>query len=101
MPMVAKNAGRSGRNWRKVIEFVRRELPWVCWVCGNPILKHLNHATDPMGHTVDHDPPRKTLLLLGLDPEDPRYLRPAHRRCNSRKGSGEAPIPPKASRRWG
>lgn len=99
--MVAKNAGRSGRNWAKVVALVRSEMPWVCYVCRKPILKHLDHRTDPMGHTVDHDPPRKVLLELGLDPEDLRYLKPAHRRCNSRKGTGEVPIPPKASRVWG
>ena len=98
--MVAKNAGRSGRNWRKVVERAKRELPAVCWLCRNPINLALD-KNDPMSWTLDHDPPRKTLLQLGLDPEDPRYLRPAHRRCNSRKGTGEAPIPPKASRRWG
>jgi hypothetical protein len=98
--MVAKNAGRSGRNWRKVVEQAKRELPPVCWICRNPINRALD-KNDAMSWTLDHDPPRKLLLELGLDPEDPRYLKPAHRRCNSRKGTGEAPIPPKASRHWG
>jgi hypothetical protein len=51
---------------------------------------------------VDHDPPRVQLIAMGLDPNNPRYLKPAHgnegcpvcpwrngkpRRCNQIKGA--------------
>ncbi len=86
-----------------------KEHRGVCHICGHP------GATQ-----VDHTPSRKELLRLGLDPNNPRYLRPAHggksggcpycptvdgrpRRCNQRKGVGPVKPPPPAlitSRPW-
>ena len=71
----------------------------------------------PGARQVDHTPPRKTLVRLGLDPGNPRYLRPAHGsggktpnpcptcglNCNQVKGAKAKPVPQTpliTSRRW-
>lgn len=49
-----------------------------CWLCGR-------EGAD----TADHVIPRKTIRDLGLDSAllfDPENGRPAHKRCNSRRG---------------
>lgn len=77
------HSGRSGRRWRRVRKDVL-DVSDVCVICGH------SGSGD-----VDHDPPRSVLIQLGLDPEDPKYLRPAHgvlrpcptcgRKCNREK----------------
>lgn len=84
--MVAQHAGRRGRRWRKVKDDLHRTSQ-MCWLCG--------HAG---AFEADHEPSRKVLLALGLDPNDPQYVRPAHgsscpcptcgQKCNQVKGSG-------------
>lgn len=79
-------AGRKGRRWQAVRAEVLATST-VCHLCG--------HAGSG---DVDHTPSRRDLLALGLDPEDPIYLRPAHGSlsrcrvcglcCNQVKGSG-------------
>ncbi len=71
----------------------------VCWLCGH----------DGAG-SVDHEPPLKELRARGLDPDDPRYLRPAHgalsrcptcgRCCNEAKGAREPQRQVVHSRAW-
>lgn len=87
--MVAPSAGRKGRRWREAKADLR-SLSQVCWLCGH-------HGA----FEADHEPPRKVLLQLGLDPNDVRYLRPAHgsscpcptcgQSCNQVKGTGGRP----------
>ena len=49
----------------------------ICHLCGRP------GAT-----TVDHEPPRKILVMMGVaDPDAKQYLRPAHLKCNQRRGT--------------
>lgn len=71
----------------------------VCWLCGH----------DGAG-SVDHEPPLKELRARGLDPDNPRYLRPAHgalsrcptcgRCCNEAKGAREPERRVVHSRAW-
>lgn len=71
----------------------------MCWLCGH----------DGAG-SVDHEPPLKELRARGLDPDDPRYLRPAHgalsrcptcgRCCNEAKGAREPQRQVVHSRAW-
>ncbi|MBD2900769.1 hypothetical protein amrb99_97780 [Actinomadura sp. RB99] len=98
--MPAPSAGRKGRRWRRA----RAEIlstSTVCWLCGH----------DGAGD-ADHEPPLAELLALGLDPDDPAHLRPAHgaysrcptcgQCCNQVKGKGDRPrvARPSTSRDW-
>jgi 5-methylcytosine-specific restriction endonuclease McrA len=72
--------GSLGRAWRRLrAEVLARNS--VCYLCGHSIDQSL-HWNDPMGATVDHVIPRRVAPHLALDPTN---VRPAHRRCNSRK----------------
>jgi hypothetical protein len=83
--MAAATAGRKGRPWRRARDQVLATST-VCWLCGH------EGAGD-----VDHEPSRQELIDMGLDPNDPQYLRPAHgvlsrcstcgRCCNQSKGN--------------
>ncbi|MEV4158998.1 hypothetical protein [Nonomuraea dietziae] len=100
---MARSKGRTGRPWRRVRAQVLAESD-VCWLCGHPD-----------ANEVDHEPPLRELELHGLDPRDPRFLRPAHgprrtaegiigcphcgRMCNQEKGTGAAPAL-RTSRKW-
>lgn len=71
----------------------------VCWLCG--------HAG---AGSADHEPPLKELRRLGLDPDDMRYMRPAHgalsrcptcgKACNEAKGAREPQRRVVHSRAW-
>lgn len=70
----------------------------VCWLCGH----------EGAG-SIDHEPPLVELRRRRLDPDDPRYMRPAHgalsrcktcgKACNESKGTGDAARPAR-SRSW-
>lgn len=85
--MVAPSAGRRGRPYRRA-KAVLQANTQMCWLCGHD-----------GAYELDHEPPRKTLLELGLDPNDPQYHRAAHgtscpcptcgQRCNQIKGAGQ------------
>lgn len=67
-----KNYGRTTRTFRKMRQRIL-EMSDICWLCGQP-------GAD----TVDH------LVPLSIDPtrgEDPSNLLPAHRTCNSSRGT--------------
>lgn len=83
--MPGKNAGRSGRRWRRLKEdvYARGE---DCCRCGQKIdysLPYLHPTTgrpDPNGKSVDHFPhPLSTHPHLA---EDPANLHAAHLGCN-------------------
>ena len=94
--MVAASAGRRGRPWRRVRAAVLAQST-VCHLCGHP-----------ESDAVDHEPARWYLLKLGLNPEDPTYLRPAHHKpcptcgvaCNQVKGGSLVPRKRATSREW-
>lgn len=85
--MASQSAGRKGRPYRRARAQVLA-ISTVCWLCGH------EGAGD-----VDHQPPLVRLRELGLDPDDPAYMRPAHgaysrcrtcgRCCNQHKGARE------------
>lgn len=93
-----RSKGRVGRRWRRA-RAACLSISRVCWLCGH------NGSND-----VDHEPSLKKLEALGLDPCDPRFLRPAHgvlsrcptcgRACNQEKGDRDARPTPSASRAW-
>lgn len=64
--MVAKWAGRKGRTYREA-KAKLHAISTTCWLCG--------HGD---AYEADHEPPRKVLLQLGLDPNSLEYMRPAH-----------------------
>jgi hypothetical protein len=100
MPGVSVNphAGRRTRAYQAARALVLTAST-VCWLCGH----------EGAG-SVDHEPPLKELRRLGLDPDDPRYLRPAHgalsrcptcgRCCNEAKGARDHQPTVVHSRRW-
>lgn len=79
--------GRTTRRFKALAHALReRHLP--CWLCGQPI-NYEADAQDDDAFSVDHVRP------VSLDPsgaEDPNNLRPAHQRCNKRRGN-RAPTP--------
>lgn len=82
---MARTAGRSGRPWRRAQAVVRaqvRDHHRPCHLCGHPIDLTLP-ATHRQSFTVDHLDP----LALGGPPRDLDRLAPAHRSCNSRRGT--------------
>ena len=82
------HAGRRTRRYQAARAAVLATST-LCWLCGH----------EGAG-SVDHEPPLKTLRALGMDPDDPRFLRPAHgalsrcqtcggKACNESKGARE------------
>lgn len=82
--MSATARGRDHRAYRRVRLRVLAESD-VCWLCGHT-------GAD----TVDHLVP----LAYGGPLLDPHNLRPAHRSCNSSRGTGAAVVNAPTSRRW-
>jgi 5-methylcytosine-specific restriction endonuclease McrA len=93
--------GRGDTRWYKLSARLRKELPPYCWICSEEIdlTLHRNHKKS---WTLDHLVP----LSAGGDPYDESNLRPAHRDCNSRRGTKAEAEPkkrgpkPKQSRAW-
>lgn len=92
-------AGRSGRRWRRLVARMRA-LRLPCWICYEPIDYSLpyNHRRS---FTVDHAIPIAVAPALA---EEWSNLRPAHRCCNSSKGTRpkvKRVMPtPRTSRAW-
>lgn len=82
---MARTAGRSGRPWRRAQAAIRaqvRDHGAPCHLCGHPI----DLALSPLhrdSFTVDH----LDALALGGAPRNLDRLAPAHRSCNSRRGT--------------
>ncbi|MEV5538488.1 HNH endonuclease signature motif containing protein [Saccharopolyspora shandongensis] len=91
---MAKWQGRKGRPWRRVVAQLRA-TDHTCWLCGHSIDADLP-PTHPLSYTVDHVVPRSKGGAPTLD-----NAKPAHRRCNSRRGNGQArPDVMRTSRAW-
>ena len=69
-------SGWSGRKVPRLVALTLQTRGTTCHICG------LSGAD-----SADHDPPRSVLIAAGMpDPDDPRYLWPAHRYpCNVRR----------------
>jgi 5-methylcytosine-specific restriction endonuclease McrA len=78
--MVAKHQGRSGRPWAR-IKAAWKRTSRICYLCGAWIPEDVPW-NDPLAYTVDHIDPRSR----GGEPTMENTA-PAHRRCNSRKGT--------------
>lgn len=76
-------ASELGPAYRKARERLRREAPAICALCGGAIDLSLP-KTDAMSWTADH------IIPVAVDPtlaEEIYNLQPAHKRCNSSKGT--------------
>lgn len=95
MPNLVRAAGRTGRQWRQLVDELR-SLRLPCWICGHPIDYSLpfNHKRS---FTVDHRVPLHVAPWLA---EVPSNLAAAHRDCNSRKSNSVTLEPVATSRHW-
>ena len=73
---------RGGRPYRREAAHLKRE-GGVCHLCGLPIDPDLV-APHPMSFSVDHVVP----VSMGGAMHDRHNLRPAHRICNMKRGTG-------------
>jgi 5-methylcytosine-specific restriction endonuclease McrA len=72
-------AARDRRAYRRKAARLKRTAT-DCWICGEPIDPGV-HYLDPRAFTADHvDPIGRGGHVLG-------DLKPAHRSCNSRRGT--------------
>lgn len=92
---MARTAGRKGRPWRRFCAAVLAAYGPVCWLCHRPISLDL-HYLHRLAYTVDH----VVSLQRGGAPMDLANARPAHRSCNSSKGSRAASTREITSRDW-
>lgn len=82
---VPKDDPRSSAQWKRIRAEILDESD-ICWIC-----KH------PGANSIDHVIPVK----LGGAMFDPANLRPAHLRCNQKKGvKPGAQLRNPTSRRW-
>jgi hypothetical protein len=97
---MAASSGRKGRPWRRCRAIVL-SVSTVCHLCGHEGARDGDH----------HPIPLQELKRLGLDPDDARYVKPAHgansrcptcgRCCNQVKGAKVGyVVPAKGSRNW-
>lgn len=96
---VAQTSTR-GRPYRRLVEWTRQNLPWVCWICWAPITAVA--WPDPRSWSLDHAIP----VSRGGPRLSRDNARPAHLGCNSSKGARPVsqarralPVPP-PSRDW-
>jgi hypothetical protein len=92
--MAYARSGRNLRSYRRAADRLKRTST-ICWICGVEIDVDLPY-TDGDSFTADH----VDALALGGDIHG--ELRPAHRRCNSARGTGERKAVPelRTSREW-
>ncbi|MGW0682887.1 HNH endonuclease [Streptomyces sp. NPDC002754] len=88
--------GRNTAMFKRLVDQLKREYPWLCHLCGAPIPTGVHH-TDPLAYTADHVVPMALAPWLAEDIEN---LRPAHRICNLRKGKNPNSRNRKFSRKW-
>lgn len=92
MTTTARPRGRRLQALRHAVA-LRVQAGEPCSICGEPIDLALKYP-HPMSMVLDHYVP----IVAGGHPTDERNHRPAHNRCNGRKG---ASVPtPKRSRQW-
>lgn len=73
----------KGRPRRRAIAEVERTHPYVCHLCGQPIDPSLDRQRDPLAWSCDELIPRHH----GGSAYDTSLMRPAHRVCNSTRGT--------------
>src|ERR1043165_978243 len=98
-PHRVKMSAKQGRNtatFKRLVQQLKREQPWICHLCHAPIPTDVHH-THPLAYTADHVVPMALAPWLA---EDMQNLRPAHRICNLRKGKNPNSRIAKFSRKW-
>jgi len=74
----------GGRESTRLIALTLATKGTVCHLCST-----MGDLDDPVGQgadSADHDPPRETLIRLGVpNPDAPQFLYPAHLKCNNRR----------------
>jgi hypothetical protein len=96
---VAASSGRKGRPWRRCRAIVLASST-ICHLCGH----------DGAGDGDHHPFTLQQLRAMGEDPNDPRWVKPAHgalsrcptcgRCCNQMKGDRPTAPHTTASRAW-
>lgn len=95
---MARTAGRQGAVWRRISKQVIAAYGGVCVICGHPGAGDAHHV-----------PPLGQLRAMGLDPNNPAFIRPAHgahsrcptcRRCCNQSLRDRPQQPTRASRAW-
>lgn len=71
-----------GYHWQQACRIAKRIHPWVCCYCHHPIDPNATAYRDRW--SGDHADPR---CLYGTAIPEPRFIRPAHVRCNSSAGA--------------
>jgi hypothetical protein len=69
---------RRTRAWRKLVEWAKLNLPWVCHLCGQPIPVHA-HRFHPLAFALDHVLTVRDHPELALSKDN---VMPSHKRCN-------------------
>lgn len=97
--MPGRYTGRSGRRWRRA-RALCLATSTVCHLCGHEGAGEADHHP----HSVEE------LLAMGLDPDDPAWLKPAHgtharcpdcgRACNQAKNARTPSFHQPRSREW-
>jgi len=87
--------GRTDKRWRDLCKKLKRELPPVCWICGEDIDLELS-GRDPMGWSLDHVRPIHEEPHLMYEESN---LRPAHMIHNATRGGKQQKI--SGSKSWG
>lgn len=87
------NRGLTDRAYRERRARLLAACP-VCYLCGKPIDLNLS-GRHPMGPHIEHVHARANGGQVAAHNE-----RPAHNRCNAKKGTNPAPPQPVRSRRW-
>jgi len=82
MPTPRSRTRRGGRPYRRLAAKLRQEGA-VCHLCGLPIDPELR-SPHPLSFTLDHVRP----VSMGGAVVDPHNVRPAHRLCNMKRGTG-------------
>lgn len=81
------------RNARAALRRKTKKRGWNCWLCGKPFDWTL-HPSDANAWTADHVTPlAKGGSVIGT-------LKPAHRRCNSRRNKGDHEERVPTTRQW-
>jgi hypothetical protein len=70
---------RRTRAWRDLVTWAKRNLPWVCHLCGGRIPRGV-HRFHPLAYELDHKLTVRDHPAFALAPSN---VAPSHRQCNS------------------
>jgi hypothetical protein len=70
---------RRTRAWRRLVQWAKLNLPWVCHLCGERIPRNVHRFHD-LAYELDHKLTVSERPDLALHPDN---VAPSHRRCNA------------------